>query len=87
MKVLGIDVGGSSIKGGLVDVSTGQLVGEIAQGRGPQRLTVTGAFELFTVNTKVVPPRIRLAAVDPSAGVPLSVETCQIFSPAETEYT
>jgi polyphosphate glucokinase len=29
MKVLGIDVGGSSIKGGLVDVSTGQLFGEM----------------------------------------------------------
>lgn len=29
MNVLGIDVGGSSIKGGVVDVSTGQLVGEI----------------------------------------------------------
>ena len=29
MKVLGIDVGGSSIKGGLVDVSTGQLVGDV----------------------------------------------------------
>src|SRR6187399_2625307 len=28
MKVLGIDVGGSSIKGGLVDVSTGKLLGE-----------------------------------------------------------
>ena len=64
-----------------------ELVGEIAQVRGPQRLTVTGAFELFTVNTRVVPPRIRLAAVDPSAGMPLSVETCQIFPPAETEYT
>jgi len=30
MKVLGIDVGGSSIKGGLVDVATGQLIGELA---------------------------------------------------------
>jgi polyphosphate glucokinase len=30
MKVLGIDVGGSSIKGGLVDVAAGRLVGEIA---------------------------------------------------------
>ncbi|MEJ1962653.1 MAG: ROK family protein [Gammaproteobacteria bacterium] len=29
MKVLGIDVGGSSIKGGLVDVATGQLIGEM----------------------------------------------------------
>ena len=28
MKVLGIDVGGSSIKGGFVDVSTGKLLGE-----------------------------------------------------------
>lgn len=28
MKVLGIDVGGSSIKGGLVDVQTGTLIGE-----------------------------------------------------------
>ncbi|MEJ0035062.1 MAG: ROK family protein [Gammaproteobacteria bacterium] len=28
MKVLGIDVGGSSIKGGLVEVSTGTLIGE-----------------------------------------------------------
>jgi len=63
-----------------------ELVGEIAQGRA-QRLTVTGAFELITVNTRVVPPRNRLAAVDPSAGMPLSVETCQIVPPAETEYT
>jgi polyphosphate glucokinase len=30
MKVLGIDVGGSSIKGGLVDVAAGRLIGEIA---------------------------------------------------------
>jgi polyphosphate glucokinase len=30
MKVLGIDVGGSSIKGGLVDVATGRLIGDIA---------------------------------------------------------
>jgi polyphosphate glucokinase len=30
MKVLGIDVGGSSIKGGLVDVVAGRLVGDIA---------------------------------------------------------
>jgi polyphosphate glucokinase len=29
MKVLGIDVGGSSIKGGLVDVATGQLIGDV----------------------------------------------------------
>jgi polyphosphate glucokinase len=29
MKVLGIDVGGSSIKGGLVDVAAGRLIGEI----------------------------------------------------------
>jgi polyphosphate glucokinase len=29
MKVLGIDVGGSSIKGGLVDVAAGRLVGDI----------------------------------------------------------
>src|ERR1041384_2780805 len=31
MKVLGIDVGGSSIKGGLVDVTTGQLLGDVDQ--------------------------------------------------------
>jgi polyphosphate glucokinase len=30
MKVLGIDVGGSSIKGGLVDTAAGRLLGEIA---------------------------------------------------------
>jgi polyphosphate glucokinase len=29
MKVLGIDVGGSAIKGGLVDVAAGQLIGEM----------------------------------------------------------
>ncbi len=29
MKVLGIDVGGSSIKGGLVDVAAGRLIGEL----------------------------------------------------------
>ena len=29
MKVLGIDVGGSSIKGGLVDVAAGRLVGDV----------------------------------------------------------
>ena len=33
---LGIDVGGSSIKAGLVDVATGQLVGEIASAPTPQ---------------------------------------------------
>jgi polyphosphate glucokinase len=36
MKVLGIDVGGSSIKGGLVDVQTGALVGELAHVPTPQ---------------------------------------------------
>ena len=29
MKVLGVDVGGSSIKGGLVDVATGRLIGDV----------------------------------------------------------
>ncbi len=36
MKVLEIDVGGSSIKGGLVDVSTGQLLGDVDHVPTPQ---------------------------------------------------
>jgi hypothetical protein len=51
-----------------------------------QRLTVTGVFELVTVNTSVVPPRSTVGAGAPSAVAPVFVETCQIFPPAETEY-
>jgi polyphosphate glucokinase len=36
MKVLGIDVGGSSIKGGLVDVTTGHLIGDVDQVATPK---------------------------------------------------
>jgi len=34
--VLGIDVGGSSIKGGLVDVETGRLQGELVSAPAPR---------------------------------------------------
>ncbi len=36
MKILGIDVGGSSIKGGLVDVEAGTLIGEMGHVPTPQ---------------------------------------------------
>jgi polyphosphate glucokinase len=39
MKVLGVDVGGSSIKGGLVDVQAGTLLGEIVQVPTPKPST------------------------------------------------
>jgi polyphosphate glucokinase len=39
MSILGIDVGGSAIKGGLVDVTTGRLLGEIASVPTPKPST------------------------------------------------
>ncbi|MEP7246729.1 MAG: polyphosphate--glucose phosphotransferase [Gammaproteobacteria bacterium] len=49
MSVLGIDVGGSSIKGGLVDISTGQLVGEILQVPTPKPSTPEAVMQQVAV--------------------------------------
>lgn len=40
--VLGLDVGGSSVKAGLVDVAAGQLVSELTHGATPQPATPEG---------------------------------------------
>lgn len=51
MEILGIDIGGSGVKGALVDVQTGQLVGERRRLDTPVSLTTTDV--LATVNTLV----------------------------------
>ena len=43
-KVLGIDVGGSFVKAGLVDVDSGQLLGELISAPTPQPADVTGVM-------------------------------------------
>jgi polyphosphate glucokinase len=55
MKVLGIDVGGSSIKGGLVDVTTGALVGEIAHVTTPKPSTPDAVMKQVAVLGKQLP--------------------------------
>jgi polyphosphate glucokinase len=55
MKVLGIDVGGSSIKGGLVDVQTGALVGEIAHVPTPQPSAPEAVMKQVAVLGKQLP--------------------------------
>jgi len=46
-KVLGIDVGGSSVKAGLVDVDTGRLLGELISARTPQPSTPAALMPVF----------------------------------------
>ncbi len=55
MKVLGIDVGGSSIKGGLVDVTTGALVGEIAHVPTPHPSAPDAVMKQVAVLGKQLP--------------------------------
>jgi polyphosphate glucokinase len=55
MNVLGIDVGGSSIKGGLVDVSTGRLVSEIVHVPTPKPATPAEVMKQVAVLGAKVP--------------------------------
>ena len=55
MKVLGIDVGGSSIKGGLVDVATGQLIGELAHVPTPKPSVPDAVVKQVAVLGKQLP--------------------------------
>ena len=55
MKVLGIDVGGSSIKGGLVDVTAGALVGEIAHVPTPHPSAPDAVMKQVAVLGKQLP--------------------------------
>ena len=55
MKILGIDVGGSSIKGGLVDVTTGALVGEIAHVPTPKPSVPDAVLKQVVVLGQLLP--------------------------------
>jgi len=46
-QVMGIDVGGSSIKAGLVDVNAGRLVGELISAKTPQPSTPAAMLAVF----------------------------------------
>ena len=46
-EVLGIDVGGSSVKAALVDVDGGQLVGELISATTPQPATPDGLMPVI----------------------------------------
>lgn len=56
MNILGIDVGGSSIKGGLVDVTTGRLVSEIMHVPTPKPSTPQAVMQAVGVLGKQLPP-------------------------------
>jgi polyphosphate glucokinase len=55
MKILGIDVGGSSIKGGLVDVKAGSLIGEIAHVPTPKPSAPDAVMQQVAVLGKQFP--------------------------------
>ena len=55
MKILGIDVGGSSIKGGLVDVAAGKLVGEIVHVPTPKPSVPDAVVKQVAVLGKQLP--------------------------------
>lgn len=46
-KIQGFDVGGSSVKAGLVDIDAGQLVGELMSAPTPQPATPQGVMEVI----------------------------------------
>lgn len=56
MNVLGIDVGGSSIKGGVVDTATGRLVAEIAHVPTPQPSSPQEVIKAVGVLGSRLPP-------------------------------
>ena len=56
MNVLGIDVGGSSIKGGVVDSATGRLVGEIAHVPTPKPSSPQEVIKAVAVLGSRLPP-------------------------------
>jgi polyphosphate glucokinase len=66
MKVLGIDVGGSSIKGGLVDVAAGRLVGEIAHVPTPKPSVPEAVMNQVAVLGKKLPPAEAVGFAFPS---------------------
>jgi polyphosphate glucokinase len=55
MNVLGIDMGGSSIKGGLVDVTTGRLMGETAHVVTPKPSTPQAVMQQVAVLVRQLP--------------------------------
>ena len=46
-KLQGFDVGGSSVKAGLVDVDSGRLVGELMSAPTPRPATPQGVMEVI----------------------------------------
>ncbi len=66
MKVLGIDVGGSSIKGGLVDVATGQLIGEMEHVPTPKPSVPAAVMTQVAVLGKRLPPAEAVGFAFPS---------------------
>jgi polyphosphate glucokinase len=66
MKVLGIDVGGSSIKGGLVDVAAGRLVGEIAHVPTPKPSVPQAVMNQVAVLGQKLPPAEAVGFAFPS---------------------
>jgi polyphosphate glucokinase len=54
-KVQGFDVGGSSVKAGLVDVDGGQLIGELISAPTPQPATPAGVMQVITELSRRLP--------------------------------
>jgi polyphosphate glucokinase len=54
-KIQGFDVGGSSVKAGLVDVDAGKLVGELVSAPTPQPATPAGVIQVIAGLTHVLP--------------------------------
>jgi polyphosphate glucokinase len=54
-KIQGFDVGGSSVKAGLVDVDGGQLVGELISERTPQPATPAGVMQVIASLSRRLP--------------------------------
>lgn len=54
-KVLGIDVGGSSVKAGLVDVDSGRLIGELISAPTPQPAVPAGVMQVVAALADQLP--------------------------------
>jgi polyphosphate glucokinase len=54
-KIQGFDVGGSSVKAGLVDVEGGRLIGELLSARTPQPATPQGVMEVIAALSRSMP--------------------------------
>jgi polyphosphate glucokinase len=64
-KIQGFDVGGSSVKAGLVDVDGGHLVGELISAPTPQPATPAGVMEVIAGLSRGMP--------EPGAGVGIAL--------------